>query len=316
MTQKLLEIEAYEAMNKRRAMNIRGISTVLPSELVAFNGVALDPAPAFIDVYSQESQQHLSDSQDFQTLPSFARHCLCSHEIGSYGFPGHSQSYQLGDYGLVFRIPVLDPLIGSYCPIVRKDHIHQMKIDWASRGVYRSLVGLAIHHCGKVSEVFSGTVVHPDGIIATSANCLKPLEGTEFEISVKLLHSGGTYKGVLLEADFCSHIAFVKIIPGHRLTAATFGKLDSMRDNSVVAGGCILQYSSWDHATSDYNLGYLRLDAGGSIDQEMENTESRNERTSGQLIKAEVLNVARASLSLSLSLSLIGYIERVSSMVG
>lgn len=47
-TQKLLEIEAYEAMNKRRVMNIRGIITVLPSELVPFDGVALDPAPAFI----------------------------------------------------------------------------------------------------------------------------------------------------------------------------------------------------------------------------------------------------------------------------
>ncbi|KAF7146411.1 hypothetical protein RHSIM_Rhsim04G0200300 [Rhododendron simsii] len=145
-----------------------------------------------------------------------------------------------------------------------------MKIDWASKGVYRSLVGLAIHHCGKVSQVFSGTVVHPDGIIATSANCLKPLEGTEFEISVKLLHSRDTYKGVLLEADFCSNIAFVKVIPGHRLTAATFGKLDSKRDNSVVA-----VYFS------------ILLDDGGSIDQEMENTESRNERKSGQLIKAE-----------------------------
>lgn len=49
-SQKLLEIEvAYEAMNKRKAMIVRGISsTVLPSEVVAFDGVALDPAQKLI----------------------------------------------------------------------------------------------------------------------------------------------------------------------------------------------------------------------------------------------------------------------------
>ncbi|XP_058211826.1 uncharacterized protein LOC131324012 [Rhododendron vialii] len=246
----------------------------------------------------------MQHARDFRTLPSFVQPCLRSYEIGRYGFPGHSQSYQLGDYGLVFRIPVLDPLIGSYGPIVREDQIRQMKIDWASGGVYMSLVGLAIHHfklsgieltyhsvggarCQRYSqELF----VHPDGIIATSASCLKPLKSTKFEISVKLLHSRTPYKGVLLEADFCSDIAFVKIISGDRQTAVTFGKLDSRRENSVLAAGCVPMYFGWDDVTSDYKLGYL------SIDQEMENTESRNERTSGQLIKAEVLNVGRSCI--------------------
>ncbi|KAG5554680.1 hypothetical protein RHGRI_012290 [Rhododendron griersonianum] len=134
------------------------------------------------------------------------------------------------------------------------------------------------------------------------------------QISVKLLRSGTQYVGVLLEADFCSDIAFVKIISGDRQTAATFGKLDSRRENSVVAAGCVPMYFGWDDVTSDYNLGIscsnilLFL---GSIDQDMENTESRNERTSGQLIKAEVLNSCIGGPLVNLEGEFFGIIHKV-----
>ncbi|KAF7146599.1 hypothetical protein RHSIM_Rhsim04G0200600 [Rhododendron simsii] len=173
-------------------------------------------------------------AQDFQTLPPFAQPCLRSYEISSYGFPGIF--LQAASF-FVLLLATLPRHFFSYmqyprfyCLIVREDQIHQMKIDWASRGVYMSLVGLAIHHCGKVSQVFSGTVVHLDGIIATSSNCLKPLEGTEFEI-----------------------------ISGDRQTAATFGKFDFRQENSVVAAGCVPMYFGWEDATSYYNLGWTLL---------------------------------------------------------
>ncbi|KAG5554696.1 hypothetical protein RHGRI_012299 [Rhododendron griersonianum] len=110
------------------------------------------------------------------------------------------------------------------------------------------------------------------------------------QISVQLLHSGDKYNGVLLEADFCSHIAFVKIISSHRLINRSDFPFWQVGFHARQFGGSWWLYTSL--------VCWPGLDAGGSIDQEMENTESRNKRTSRQLIKAEVPNVARVSLSL------------------
>ncbi|KAG5554676.1 hypothetical protein RHGRI_012286 [Rhododendron griersonianum] len=200
-------------------------------------------------------------AQDFQTLPSFAP--PLNDSLQSVTPPSFvvREFWKLlknqvgGDSSLILRFPTGDPHCGNSSLILSGDMIRRM-MSRASNGVYWSLVGLAIYHRGKLSE-----------------------------ISVWLLHNGAIHKGVLLEADFCSDIAFVKI------KSCIGGPLVNM-DGGFFA--IIHNIGLPIEATPiDDVFKYLEhfkkhgLDARGSIDQEMENTESRNERTSGQLIKAE-----------------------------
>ncbi|KAF7112440.1 hypothetical protein RHSIM_RhsimUnG0229500 [Rhododendron simsii] len=148
----------------------------------------------------------------------------------------------------------------------------------AAISVSGSLVCLAFLQDGEAPVITSGTVVRSDGIVATSTECLKHLKGTEFKIGVKILGRPGKYKGVLLHTDFLSKIAFVKILCHQRLKVPECRNLDSERKgDEVVAAGCARAYSNWTSTPPAYSLGLF-----SSIDDDVENAQSHNARTSGR----------------------------------
>ncbi|KAH7857515.1 hypothetical protein Vadar_013562 [Vaccinium darrowii] len=220
--------------------------------------------------------QRTPHTQDFHTLPSFDR---LKYPLQ----PGNSPSRRsYGRYDLVLR--------GE----AAKRIVYRKAIDC----VYKSLICLALHQDDKVLDVFSGTVIRSDGIIATSANCLRPFKGTEYKIGVKILNgeSEATYEGLLLHHGLCSNIALIKIVPRNPIPAvAAFGKLELMQEGEfVVAAGCEPRYSSWQwHSTAGpvYDVGRVsHIDVVMGNDEEVKNKESNDAMTTGRLLKARFDN--------------------------
>ncbi|KAI8544483.1 hypothetical protein RHMOL_Rhmol08G0300600 [Rhododendron molle] len=206
----------------------------------------------------------------------------CSHTFDRlYRLPGPPPS---GVHDLLYRIPC-SPEPDNF---LEKGAFEYAMSQEAAKYVNGSLVSINFYEGGELLKEFSGSgfVIRSDGIIATSANLLRPLQGKECEIIVRFSNSSGSYKGALLHADFCSNIALIKIMPGQRLAVATFGKLDSMCPEKwvTVAGSKPPDYM-WSDSVFNFDLGnFSHLD---HVDNKIDSTESRNVRTSGQLIKAD-----------------------------
>ncbi|KAH7836697.1 hypothetical protein Vadar_004469 [Vaccinium darrowii] len=226
-------------------------------------------------------------TQHFQTLPHFASLTRSLHSGNSrrnlYYDEGNSPSR--GRYR--DRIPIFhlqQPVNAPKChKVLYGEAGDRLWMHRAIVGVTQSVVCLSLLKEGEASMVFSGTVVRSDGIVATSAACLKPLKGTEYKIGVKILDLPDTYfKGVLVHTDFLSKIAFVKILCRRQLRVPKWGELGSMSaGHDVVAAGSERVYGSWKDTESRYSLGVF-----SSIADDKEKTESHNARASGQLIKA------------------------------
>ncbi|KAG5532248.1 hypothetical protein RHGRI_026770 [Rhododendron griersonianum] len=184
-------------------------------------------------------------------------------------------------------------LVRRYGPVTPKEElvraggaIGRSVTSLAADTVRGSIACLAFLQDSEAPVVFSGTVVHSDGIVATSSNCLRHLKGTKYKIGVKILGSPMrmAYEGVLLHTDFVSKIAFVKILRcEEQLPVPKCRELDCLKKVTaqVVVAGCTRVYGHWLDAICRYSVGLCR-----SIDDVTESTESHNARTSGQLIKA------------------------------
>lgn len=72
-----------------------------------------------------------------------------------------------------------------------------------------------------------------------------------------ILDSGATYQAVLLDADFCSNIAFLKIRSHQQQKVAEFAKKFDVpyRGRSPVAVGCNVPHCDLRHAKAAYFFG-------------------------------------------------------------
>ncbi|KAG5526529.1 hypothetical protein RHGRI_032716 [Rhododendron griersonianum] len=186
------------------------------------------------------------------------------------------------------------------------DETVRMWTCMAATYINGSLVRLAFHQDGNILTVLAGTIISSDGIIATSSSCLRFLKGEELKkvrVDVTNLDTEKIYKGVLLDADFCSNIAFVKITSHVDLASAVFGNLDHLLPcSSVVAASCTTKLGSldlfrmMDHAKLADGLPNSKAEPNfvvglfSRIAYEEENNEPHKARTSGQIIKAAARN--------------------------
>ncbi|XP_058194198.1 uncharacterized protein LOC131310936 [Rhododendron vialii] len=219
----------------------------------------------------------------------------------------------------VCHFPHVDDLIGRratpprsdpkiHTPIFRCGGVEHSLIGKAASYVRGSLVRLTFHQDRRILTVLAGTIIHSDGVIATSASCLSFLKSEEhkFMVDVKILATQKTYAGVLLDVDFCSNIAFVTIASSQPLPHAIFGKLDDLLSGDrVVTASCSKELGrsdrmrltdgvrdeihfrdvSLESPKPNYVEGYVSL-----VANEEENPEPHNARTSGLIIKACVTN--------------------------
>lgn len=191
----------------------------------------------------------MSHTKDFKNLPSFAP---VNYTLRS-GNP--SQRYQLGGardlplqtdnsqrYYLhsVAGTPELDT--SKYTNLVcGGDQLLRLRAEGAAYILRGCLVSLAFSCDGKIFAELPGTMIRSDGIVATSASCLSDLKSKELKVTVdvRIVDTGETYNGVLLDAGFCSDIAFVKISSCGQHPVPKFGKSDVLRSMfNVVAAGC------------------------------------------------------------------------------
>lgn len=71
-----------------------------------------------------------------------------------------------------------------------------------------------------------------------------------------VLDTKETYKGVLLDVDLCSNIAFVKMLSGRPQKVAKLGKLDFLVPGSMaVAAGCHVRHGILRHAECHLSRG-------------------------------------------------------------
>lgn len=164
------------------------------------------------------------------------------------------------------------------------DEVKKWMKGAAGNKIYQSLVCIAVRQGG---EKFSlpGTIIRSDGIVATSASLLSCLNSKELSetVDVKVLKTNATYKGVLLNADFCSNIAFVKMMSPEPQAVATFGNLDDLYPGiQAVAASCHVRHNILRYAVPSYSCGRF-----GSVANKIANGESHS-RTSGAFIRAAV----------------------------
>ncbi|KAH7851284.1 hypothetical protein Vadar_009434 [Vaccinium darrowii] len=183
----------------------------------------------------------------------------------------------------------------------------------AGENIEGSLVCLAVRRGGETLTLLPGTIIRSDGIVATSASRLyffkskelkttllqKKIEQnqirrdvrlgtyrvdrTSSQIDVKVLDRKATYEGVLLDADICSNVAFIKIMSPEQQEVARFGKLNSQRVLTSVAVGCTAEsHCGLPYANSRYCMSPIC-----SVANEIENGQS-DARTSRQVINAKV----------------------------
>ncbi|KAH7841172.1 hypothetical protein Vadar_026633 [Vaccinium darrowii] len=154
----------------------------------------------------------------------------------------------------------------------------------AGNKIYQSLVCIAVRQGGE-KFFLPGTIIRSDGIVATSASLFSCPNSKELSetVDVKVLKTHATYKGVLLDADFCSNIAFVKMMSPEPQTVAMFGNLDKLHPGFwVVAASCHVQHNILCYAEPIYSCGSF-----GSVANKIANGESHS-RTSGAFIRAAV----------------------------
>ncbi|XP_068654933.1 putative protease Do-like 14 [Aristolochia californica] len=127
------------------------------------------------------------------------------------------------------------------------------------------------HGMFKGKSIGSGTIIDPDGTILTCAHVVADFQGTRSVSKGKVdvtLQDGRTFEGVVVNADFISDIAVVKIQSKTSLPAAKLGSSSRVRPGEwVVALGCPLSLqntitagivSCVDRKSSDLGLGGMR----------------------------------------------------------
>ncbi|KAG5530033.1 hypothetical protein RHGRI_030410 [Rhododendron griersonianum] len=179
--------------------------------------------------------------------------------------------------------------------VIQEDELVRMWTEWAAYHVRGCLVCLAFSQDGETFAELPGTMIRSDGIIATSASCLSSLKSKGLKVTgldgfsgfivsqnyadhmvdVRILDTGETCNGVLLDAGSCSDIAFVKISSCGQQPVPSFGKSDSLRFmHFVMAAGCSSPYRGCVSAEPRYVECSLGLIEG--------------RRTSGLIIEADV----------------------------
>ncbi|KAG5564615.1 hypothetical protein RHGRI_000717 [Rhododendron griersonianum] len=128
-----------------------------------------------------------------------------------------------------------------------------------------------------------GAARSKDGIVATCASHLSYLKVKELNatLTVKVLDTKATHEGVLLDADFRSNLAFIKIMSPGQQKVARFAELDQLHPGMAV--GCTGWRRGLAYADSLYCPTFM-----GSVANETENKQPDHARASGQVINAEV----------------------------
>lgn len=217
----------------------------------------------------------LQQAEDFHSPPPSAA-LNYSLQLGNQCGAAHSKLFCTSTAdGYGFQI---DLLIGD---VVRDEIFAE-----AGENIEGSLVCLAVRRGGETLTLLPGTIIRSDGIVATCANRLYAFKSKELKttIHVKVLDTQATYEGVLLDADICSNVAFIKIMSPGQQEVAKFGKLNyQCLGISVVAVGCTAEsHRGLPYANSHYCMSSIR-----SAADEIENEQS-DARTSRQLINAEI----------------------------
>jgi len=167
--------------------------------------------------------------------------------------------------------------------VLRGDDLLRVESRMIANHVRGCLVCLAFGQDGKIFAELPGTIIRSDGIIATSASCLSSLKSKELKVTVdvRIPDTGETCKGVLLDADFGSNIAFVKIRSCKKPPGPAIGKFNFLRFRTfAVAAGCSFSHRGCELAEPRYVACYRSLPV--SV---IETAESRNASTSGQIIE-------------------------------
>lgn len=214
----------------------------------------------------------LPQAEDFHTLPSSAA-LNYSLESGIQRGAGHS----------FYNGTRTAPKSTAKVDILWGDSVKAEIFAEAGRQIEGSLVRIAVRQGGEILAQLPGTIIHSDGIVATCASRLCYLKSKDLKatIDVKVLDTKMTYEGVLLDADFCSKVAFIKIMSPEEQQVARFVKLDYHYPQSMaVAVGCTTDLCVFPHAEPWYCVGFT-----SSIANEIEN-EQTDARTSGRVIKA------------------------------
>ncbi|KAE9450243.1 hypothetical protein C3L33_17867, partial [Rhododendron williamsianum] len=167
-------------------------------------------------------------------------------------------------YSIDFLNPPPPPETLTYVNLViQEDELVRMWTERAAYHVRGCLVCLAFSQDGETFAELPGTMIRSDGIIATSASFLSSLKSKGLKVTgldgfsgfivsqnyadhmvdVRILDTGETCNGVLLDAGSCSDIAFVKISSCGQQPVPSFGKSDSLRFmHFVMAAGCSSPY--------------------------------------------------------------------------
>ncbi|KAI8536829.1 hypothetical protein RHMOL_Rhmol10G0286800 [Rhododendron molle] len=214
----------------------------------------------------------MSHTKDFKNLPSFApvnytRNPSQRHHLGGIPY-----------IPLQTENPPPPPETLTYVNLaIQEDELVRMWTERAAYHVRGCLVCLAFSQDAETFAELPGTMIRSNGIIATSASCLSSLKskGLKVTVDVRILDTGETCNGVLLDAGSCSDIAFVKISSCGQQPVPSFGKSDSLRFMHVVmAAGCSSPYRGCVSAEPRYVKCSLGLIEG--------------RRTSGLIIEADV----------------------------
>ncbi|KAG5561348.1 hypothetical protein RHGRI_004395 [Rhododendron griersonianum] len=242
-----------------------------------------------------------------------------------------------------YHFPDVDDLIGRratpprsdpeiHTTIFRCGRVEHSLIGKAASCVRGSLVRLTFHQDRRILTVLAGAIIRSDGVKAKNTNSwlsqyfLVDGEYSDIKywwisvflvlamVDVKILATQKSYKGVLLDVDFCSNIAFVKIASSQPLPHAIFGKLDDLLlGDLVVTVSCSKELGrsdrmrltdgvrdeihfrdvSLESPKPNYVEGYVSL-----VAHEEENPEPHNARTSGLIIKAKSNILSKVILKL------------------
>ncbi|KAH7837492.1 hypothetical protein Vadar_014491 [Vaccinium darrowii] len=166
-------------------------------------------------------------------------------------------------------------------------HPRIIHFNQANGAVCRSLVCVAIRRGNETLALGSGTIIRPDGIVAASASPLSLLKIKELKVNVMVMGTEKIYEDVLLDADFCSNIALLKMLSPQQHDVPKFGHLDYLFQGlKVVAAGCDRHCGDLRYAEAGYSLGAFR-----SVANKVEKAVS-HARTSGQIIKAKLDGIA------------------------
>lgn len=220
----------------------------------------------------------LQHSEDFHNLPSSAP---SNHSLQSGNRRGAARC-ELLPTGYAAEW-------GCLTKILTGDRAKEAIIGQANEAVCRSLVCVAVRRGNETLALGSGTIIRPDGIVAASASALSLLKIKELKVTVDVMvmDTEKIYEAVLLDADFCSNIALLKMLSPQQHDVPKFGHLDYVFHGlKVVAAGCDRHCGDLRYAEAGYSLGEFC-----SVSNEVEKAISRA-RTSGQIIRAKLDGIA------------------------